>query len=59
MADLPANARRLLQDAHGYDLAILNGVVVRRNDMPTDAFPGRLVRRHQEARLRATMPAFA
>ena len=59
VADLPANARRLLQDAHGYDLTVLNGVVVRRNDMPTDAFPGRLVRRHQEAQLRETVPAFA
>lgn len=42
--DLPAGGRRLLQDATGYVATIVNGVVVRRDDQPTDARPGRLVR---------------
>lgn len=44
VADLPAGATRLLQDAVGYDATIVNGVVVRRNDTDTGARPGRLVR---------------
>ena len=47
--DLPANAQRLLQDSTGYDMTIVNGVVTRRNDEPTDAYPGRLVRRKHKA----------
>ena len=42
--DLPAGGRRLLQASRGYDATILNGVVVRRDGVPTGALPGRLVR---------------
>jgi N-acyl-D-amino-acid deacylase len=42
--DLPAGGRRLLQDASGYAATIVNGVIVRRDDAPTGARPGRLVR---------------
>lgn len=44
VADLPAGATRLLQDAVGYDATIVAGVVVRRDDTDTGARPGRLVR---------------
>ena len=43
--DLPTNAKRLLQDSKGFELTIVNGVVTRRMDKATDAYPGRLVRR--------------
>jgi N-acyl-D-aspartate/D-glutamate deacylase len=43
--DLPTNAKRYLQDGTGYALTIVNGVVTRRDDDPTDSYPGRLVRR--------------
>jgi N-acyl-D-aspartate/D-glutamate deacylase len=42
--DLPAGGRRLLQDATGYRATILSGVVTQRDDQPTGALPGRLVR---------------
>jgi N-acyl-D-aspartate/D-glutamate deacylase len=42
--DLPAGGRRYVQDASGYVATILSGTVVRRNDAPTGARPGRLVR---------------
>jgi N-acyl-D-aspartate/D-glutamate deacylase len=42
--DLPAGGGRLLQDASGYVATIVNGVIVRRDDAPTGARPGRLVR---------------
>jgi N-acyl-D-aspartate/D-glutamate deacylase len=42
--DLPANGRRLLQDAEGYDATIVSGVVVRRHGADTGARPGALVR---------------
>jgi N-acyl-D-amino-acid deacylase len=48
-ADLPAGGLRLLQDAEGYVATIVRGEVVRREDRPTEALPGRLVRGAQPA----------
>jgi N-acyl-D-aspartate/D-glutamate deacylase len=42
--DLPGNGRRLDQEATGYVATICNGQVIRRNDKPTDARPGRVIR---------------
>jgi N-acyl-D-amino-acid deacylase len=42
--DLPAGARRLLQQADGYDATIVSGDVVMRNGHDTGARPGVLVR---------------
>src|SRR5215470_1732665 len=42
--DLPVGGRRLLQQVDGYDATIVSGVVTRRNDAPTGARPGGLVR---------------
>lgn len=42
--DLPAGGRRLLQRATGYDLTMIAGEIVARNDEPTGALPGRLIR---------------
>jgi len=43
--DLPAKARRLMQDVTGYRATIVSGEVTRENDEPTGELPGRLVRR--------------
>ncbi len=42
--DLPGGARRLLQEAEGYDATIVSGEVVMDHGTPTDARPGRLLR---------------
>jgi N-acyl-D-amino-acid deacylase len=42
--DLPGGARRLVQEADGYDATIVSGEVVRRNGADTGARPGQLVR---------------
>jgi N-acyl-D-aspartate/D-glutamate deacylase len=42
--DLPAGGRRLVQDVEGYVATVVSGEVVRRDDTPTDVFPGALVR---------------
>lgn len=47
--DLPAGGRRLWQGAHGYKATILSGVIVARDDQPTGALPGRLIRGPQHA----------
>ncbi|WP_174275060.1 N-acyl-D-amino-acid deacylase family protein [Sphingomonas bacterium] len=44
--DLPKGSGRLLQRAKGYRATIVSGVVTRRNDTPTGAKPGRLIRAH-------------
>jgi N-acyl-D-amino-acid deacylase len=44
VADLPCGGERFLQPAKGYKATIVNGVVTRRDDLPTGALPGRLVR---------------
>lgn len=45
VADLPTGAERFLQDARGYVLTTVAGVVTRRDDTDTGARPGRLYRR--------------
>ncbi len=42
--DLPAGGRRVTQEAEGYVATLVSGVLIRRNDRPTNARPGRLVR---------------
>ncbi|MGE0822610.1 MAG: amidohydrolase family protein [Candidatus Binatia bacterium] len=42
--DLPANARRLKQKAQGIMATMVNGEVVLRNNEPTGALPGQLLR---------------
>ncbi|HUY38655.1 MAG TPA: amidohydrolase family protein, partial [Candidatus Binataceae bacterium] len=42
--DLPAGARRLKQKAAGMMATVVNGEVVLRNNEPTGALPGRLLR---------------
>ena len=42
--DLPAGGWRVLQDAEGYVVTVVSGVVTRRDDRDTGARPGRLVR---------------
>ena len=44
VADLPAGGRRILQDATGYVVTVVSGVVTRRAGHDTGARPGRLVR---------------
>ena len=43
--DLPLNASRFLQEAEGFELTMVDGVITRRNDTDTGARPGRLLRR--------------
>jgi N-acyl-D-amino-acid deacylase len=47
--DLPAGGRRLEQEALGYRATIVSGVTVARDDRPTGALPGRLVRGRRSA----------
>ncbi len=47
--DLPANTRRLMQEADGYDATIVSGEVIRRGGEATGALPGKLVRGPQKA----------
>jgi N-acyl-D-aspartate/D-glutamate deacylase len=42
--DLPAGGRRVTQDAEGYVATLVSGVMIRQNDRPTNARPGKLVR---------------
>lgn len=42
--DLPANGRRLIQDARGYVATIVSGQVIREHGQSTDARPGKLIR---------------
>ncbi|MGB5078850.1 MAG: amidohydrolase family protein [Sphingorhabdus sp.] len=42
--DLPSGGRRLVQKAKGYDLTMVAGEIVARNDEPSGLLPGRLVR---------------
>ncbi len=54
--DLPGGGRRLDQRAAGYRWTIVNGEVIARDDQPTGALPGRLVR---GVRAKAAAPALA
>ncbi len=47
--DLPAGGRRLFQEAEGYVATIKAGVPIIRDDCPTGATPGRLLRRARPA----------
>jgi len=51
--DLPAKTRRLMQEAVGYTATIVNGEIVFRDGEPTGRLPGRLVRGHKPAPLKA------
>jgi N-acyl-D-amino-acid deacylase len=42
--DLPGNRPRLNQSASGYCATIVNGKIIVRDDRPTGALPGRLIR---------------
>ena len=42
--DLPTGARRLVQQAQGYEMTVANGVPIVEHDAFTGALPGRLVR---------------
>lgn len=53
VGDLPTGAERFLQDAQGYVLTIVKGVVTRRDDKDTGARPGRLFRNPYSAAARA------
>ncbi len=44
VSDLPASARRLKQTANGIAATVVNGQVLLRNNEPTGATPGRLIR---------------
>lgn len=46
--DLPANTRRLMQEADGYVATIVSGEVIRRDGKATGALPGKLIRGAQE-----------
>lgn len=54
--DLPAGAERFLQDATGYDLTIVDGVVTRRHDRDTGARPGRLIRKRHGDKVAVRIP---
>lgn len=47
--DLPGGGRRLRQQADGYDMTIVSGVITYRDGKPTGKLPGRLVRRGNQS----------
>jgi N-acyl-D-aspartate/D-glutamate deacylase len=47
--DLPANGRRLVQDAEGYIATIVSGEIIVEHGKPTGAMPGRLIRGPKQA----------
>lgn len=55
--DLPGNGRRLMQDATGYVATVVSGEIILRDDRPTGAYPGRLVRGAQKDPARRPVPA--
>ena len=44
VGDFPSGAQRFIQDARGYVMTMVNGVVTRRDDKDTGARPGRVIR---------------
>jgi N-acyl-D-amino-acid deacylase len=42
--DLPANGRRFMQNARGYDATVVSGVITTRHGEATGALPGKLIR---------------
>ncbi len=59
--DLPGGGRRLDQRASGYRFTVVSGEIIARDDRPTGALPGRLVRGRRNAASaagqRAALPA--
>lgn len=55
--DLPGGGRRLSQAATGYAATIVGGVVIARNDEPSGALPGRLIRGQASAPARFEEPS--
>ena len=47
--DLPMGAKRLLQEAEGYEATIVSGIPIYREGEATGALPGKLVRGAQMA----------
>lgn len=47
--DLPTNAKRFIQNATGYEITMVNGVITRRDDQATGEYPGKLVRRRHDS----------
>ena len=47
--DLPGGGKRIDQRASGYSATLVSGQVIRRNDEPTSAFPGQLIRGSRKA----------
>ena len=47
--DLPAGGKRIDQRASGYAATLVSGQIIRRDDEPTSALPGQLVRGSREA----------
>ena len=50
--DLPAGAKRIAQQTRGYVATLVSGTIIRRDDQPTAALPGKLVRGKQPAPVR-------
>jgi N-acyl-D-amino-acid deacylase len=50
LRDLPAGGKRLDQLASGYRATICGGQVIARNDVPTGATPGKVIRARESAR---------
>jgi N-acyl-D-aspartate/D-glutamate deacylase len=44
VSDLPGDSPRLVSDAHGVDVVMVNGVAVVRDGRPTGSLPGRVLR---------------
>ena len=55
--DLPSGARRLMQEADGYDATIVSGKVVYRGGEPTGELPGKLIRGEKGAPAPTSMAA--
>jgi N-acyl-D-aspartate/D-glutamate deacylase len=49
VCDLPAGAKRLRQKADGIRATVVNGEVLLRDNEPTGALPGRLLRKRRVA----------
>jgi len=47
--DLPAGGKRIDQRARGYAATLVNGQIIRRDDEPTSALPGQLIRGSRQA----------
>ena len=50
---LPTDAKIWMQDIEGYDYTIISGAVTYKDNKPTGALPGRLIRNPKTAAVRA------